>query len=540
MATLVISTTDSNGRTRSATLNYSVSSTNDRTTVNVTSVVCKSSIELIGFPVSVACDGTTLYSGSVDFTPSGRTYAINKSKAFARGTSATSKVLTLNALSTSKNASVSVPALPTYPVTFDAAGGTGAPSPQSKHHGIALSLGVARPVRSGFQFVGWARAESPSAVAFQPGASYTENAALSLVAVWAVAEPTLSITRSWRSDATGAPADEGAHAAVAVSYAVSPETTVSTFICAVNDVVAAPVAVGDGTATFVVDAAMGTDQQYDVLVVLTDSAGTENRDDTVMRTDVITTAFFTMDMLAGGHGMALGGPSKRDGLMVYMEPFIVQAFAGIIQMFAGVDPPEGWLPCDGRAVSRTDYAILFSRIGTTWGAGDGTTTFNLPDLRGRGPIGAGAGSGLTSRTLGGNGGSEHIQSHTHGFTNPKMPNHVHTMAHTHPTTSEGRAVGYNYGSGSGQISTGVTKVRVAAASSGTNYVPRVSNADVNYSGYHSTGASSAANTGNPTSLPATTNGAVGAVSGATTGSSGNMQPFAVVAFIICTGSYTTS
>ena len=53
--------------------------------------------------------------------------------------------------------------------------------------------------------------------------------------------------------------------------------------------------------------------------------------------------------------------------------------------------------------------------------------------------------------------------------------------------------------------------------------------------YNHTGASSAANTGNPTSLNATTGGAVGAVSGATTGGSGNMPPYAVVKFIICTG-----
>ena len=213
---------------------------------------------------------------------------------------------------------------------------------------------------------------------------------------------------------------------------------------------------------------------------------------------------------------------------------MAQAMAGIIQMFAGSTAPTGWLECDGSAVSREDYPTLFAAIGTTWGAGDGSTTFNLPDLRGRGPIGAGAGSGLTSRTLGGNGGSENIQAHTHGFTNPKIPNHVHTMTHNHDMGTPARYVGYNYGSGSGQITSGVGKVRVAAASSGTNYVPRVANADVDFSGSGNT-ASYTGNSGNPTSLGATTGGAVGAVSGATTGSSGNMQPFAVVKFIICTG-----
>ena len=52
-------------------------------------------------------------------------------------------------------------------------------------------------------------------------------------------------------------------------------------------------------------------------------------------------------------------------------------------MFAGNTIPAGWLLCDGSAVSRTDYAKLFSAIGTTWGAGDGSTTFNLPNTIGR-------------------------------------------------------------------------------------------------------------------------------------------------------------
>ena len=57
--------------------------------------------------------------------------------------------------------------------------------------------------------------------------------------------------------------------------------------------------------------------------------------------------------------------------------------AGTVQMFAGNTIPAGWLLCDGSAVSRTDYAKLFSAIGTTWGAGDGSTTFNLPNTIGR-------------------------------------------------------------------------------------------------------------------------------------------------------------
>lgn len=53
---------------------------------------------------------------------------------------------------------------------------------------------------------------------------------------------------------------------------------------------------------------------------------------------------------------------------------------GVVQAFAGATTPTGWLLCDGSAVSRTDYAELYAVIGDTYGAGDGTTTFNLPNL----------------------------------------------------------------------------------------------------------------------------------------------------------------
>jgi microcystin-dependent protein len=97
-----------------------------------------------------------------------------------------------------------------------------------------------------------------------------------------------------------------------------------------------------------------------------------------------------------------------------------------IAVTAGSEP-EGWLLCDGRAVSRTTYADLFAALETTYGAGDGSTTFNLPDYRGRAPIGAGTGSGLTARTLGTAYGAE-----THTLTEAEMP------AHTHGTGTAGR------------------------------------------------------------------------------------------------------
>ena len=85
---------------------------------------------------------------------------------------------------------------------------------------------------------------------------------------------------------------------------------------------------------------------------------------------------------------------------------------GTIQMYAGSIAPEGFLICDGSAINRIDYSVLFSIIGQTYGVGDGVTTFNIPDLRGRVPLGAGTGTAesATLHTLGDQDGEE---EHTH-------------------------------------------------------------------------------------------------------------------------------
>lgn len=99
--------------------------------------------------------------------------------------------------------------------------------------------------------------------------------------------------------------------------------------------------------------------------------------------------------------------------------------AGIVMPFAGTVAPQGYLLCDGSAVSRTTYATLFGVIGTTFGAGDGSSTFNLPDLSGRVPLGVSQG-----HALGTTGGSETVT-----LTESELPAHVHEVPqHGHADT----------------------------------------------------------------------------------------------------------
>ncbi|RFS15515.1 phage tail protein [Emticicia sp. C21] len=99
-----------------------------------------------------------------------------------------------------------------------------------------------------------------------------------------------------------------------------------------------------------------------------------------------------------------------------MEGYIAE-----IRMFAGNFAPRGWAFCQGQLLSIAQNTALFSLLGTTYG-GNGQTTFGLPDLRGRVPIGTGQGPGLTSRNLGEVGGSE-----TNTLLISQMPAHIHTL-----------------------------------------------------------------------------------------------------------------
>lgn len=100
-----------------------------------------------------------------------------------------------------------------------------------------------------------------------------------------------------------------------------------------------------------------------------------------------------------------------------MDPYL-----GDIRLFAGNFAPAGWVICDGRLLAISENDALFAIIGTTYG-GDGVTTFAVPDLRGRLPVGQGNGPGLSPRVIGQKYGVEsvtllttQIPSHSHSFS----------------------------------------------------------------------------------------------------------------------------
>jgi microcystin-dependent protein len=89
---------------------------------------------------------------------------------------------------------------------------------------------------------------------------------------------------------------------------------------------------------------------------------------------------------------------------------------GAVMSFAMSAAPVGWLPCDGSVISRTTYAPLFSAVGTTFGAGDSSTTFRVPDLRGEFIRGWAAGGVVDTGRVFGSSQTDELKSHTHPYT----------------------------------------------------------------------------------------------------------------------------
>lgn len=226
--------------------------------------------------------------------------------------------------------------------------------------------------------------------------------------------------------------------------------------------------------------------------------------------------------------------------------------AGMVVPFAGnTEPASGWLLCDGRAVLRATYDALFAAVGTAYGAGNGTTTFNLPDLRGRVPVGAdsmGTAAGAANRlpnSLRARGQTGGAEQHGHTGTTPAhahsatMPAHTHNHAGVDHLHGAGSLYAANHSHGMGERNSDVGPVNTGA---GATMLPNLHHTHPIYgSGNVGVGGATGAadrslshptlgvnesrnfNTGNPTTSL-----------GFTTSDTSGMQPYQVANFLIKT------
>jgi microcystin-dependent protein len=183
------------------------------------------------------------------------------------------------------------------------------------------------------------------------------------------------------------------------------------------------------------------------------------------------------------------GNGFNDGIIVWRHLTSDIVPTGLIIPYAGSTAPSAnWLICNGSAVSRTTYAALFAVCSTAYGNGDGSTTFNLPDLTGRAPFGKNAG---TFATLGGQGGAETVN-----------------LAHIHGTDSQGFHA-HSFTTGAGQYNGGLASNILTSSTSNTP------------PGHFHTGATDG-------------NGTHGHNISSTLGSTGTLSPYTTVNYLIKT------
>ncbi len=207
--------------------------------------------------------------------------------------------------------------------------------------------------------------------------------------------------------------------------------------------------------------------------------------------------------------------------------------------------PAGWLRCDGSSVSRAEFPDLFAAIGTRYGAGDGSTTFNLPNLIERVPVGLG-GSGFAAMHAPVTGGQASVT-----LTTAQMPSHTHAQnAHTHTSAAHTHTINH----GHGQATTNSTGAHAHGPPEGNRNFWGLVDTDpgTNFAsgpGYRGSGRFSTASAGAHThtvTVPnfsgnsgSTTPGATGSTTAvnATTGGGEahpNLQPYVVMHYIIKT------
>lgn len=159
-------------------------------------------------------------------------------------------------------------------------------------------------------------------------------------------------------------------------------------------------------------------------------------------TDPPTNPIWTIDNLVSPQAAVLAALAEYEASLGGVQ-------VGSILPYGGTAAPSGWLLCYGQSISRTVYATLFAVVGTAFGVGDGSTTFNLPDLRGRAIIGkdnmggtpanrvTNAVSGISATTLGAGGGDQRAQADTitassSATTTVTDPGHKHTFVGNGP------------------------------------------------------------------------------------------------------------
>lgn len=238
---------------------------------------------------------------------------VTNSSGYANGTSTVTRTFTISPLSS-------------HTVSYNANGGSGAPSQQTKWYGSVLTLSTQVPTRTNYTFQGWATS-STGAVAYQPGGQYANDSNVTLYAVWkqSVSPPTVTNAHATRCTSAGVDNDEGTYYHVRLTYKADTSVVPANKVVSVKVehrasgasawAVAGTSTVSAASGSYASSAcgggSIGTGSSYEVRVTVTDAQG--------LATSVLLgvgPSYYTMDILANGRGVAFGRNCPAAGLYV--------------------------------------------------------------------------------------------------------------------------------------------------------------------------------------------------------------------------------
>ena len=210
----------------------------------------------------------------------------------------------------------------TYKVSYNANGGSGAPSSQTKTYGTTLTLSSTKPTRAKYTFKGWGTSASATTVAYTAGGKYTSNAAITLYAIWELAyiPPTISNLKAYRSTSSGTATELGTYAKVTCNW--SCDQTIGTNkvkkitikwevvggTTSTTSTVTPSTLTTSGTVSSIIGSnRLSTESSYIVTVTVTDSTG-----ESTPKKVTIPTTKFLLDFKSGGNGVAVGKTCELD------------------------------------------------------------------------------------------------------------------------------------------------------------------------------------------------------------------------------------
>lgn len=240
-----------------------------------------------------------------------------------------------------------------YTVSYNANGGSGAPSAQTKTYGVTLKLSSTRPTRTNYNFVGWATSPNASSATYQPGGNYATNENVTLYAIWSLAytPPRITSISADRCASNGTLSEEGTYALVKFNWATDKTVTeIKISVQSTNISVNVSASGTSGAVSQIVGAnSLSTESSYNIQIQVSDSNGSNFAYRTVPAIN------FTIDFLAGGKGIAFGKPVELEGFADFGEDIIIRPGKYIYHNYSQDGQADTVISCCIAKNSRESY-----------------------------------------------------------------------------------------------------------------------------------------------------------------------------------------